>query len=171
MKLIRNIALSAMIVLSAVACKDDSHQGIKVQDGAAYITMPEGYSKMSDELLKTKFPQQTPKEGYATADTTSSFIFTLTDNDLPEKNLGALKDMMKVQFDDYDPDITEAVIDGRKTIIIKVTTPASDGEVNNIMLFTSVDGKMFLASFNCMSKDKEKFYSQGEKAMTSIKWG
>ncbi|GDX03842.1 hypothetical protein [Buttiauxella sp. A111] len=171
MKLIRNIALSAMILLSAVACKDDSPQGTKVQDGAAYITMPEGYAKMSDKLLKTKFPQQTPKEGYATADTTSSFVFTLTDNNVSEEGLGTLKDMMKVQFDDFDPEITETVIDGRKSIVIKVTTPASDGEVNNIMLFTSIDGKMFLASFNCMSKDKEKFYSQGEKAMMSIKWG
>lgn len=170
MALFRNIVLLIAVVLSLVACDESSHKDTKIQNGVAYITLPPGYTKMSRDLLKTKFPHQTPSEGYGTADTTSSFVFTMTNNKVSEQGLSELGEMMRIQFSDYDPIISDIVVDKKKTIMIKVTTPASDGMIDNVMLFTSLGGKVFLASFNSMHGDKDRYYANGEEALRSIKW-
>ncbi|WMY72939.1 hypothetical protein RHD99_15875 [Buttiauxella selenatireducens] len=170
MSFIKSVGISLLVMFSLSACSEAEPQGTKVLDGEAYITFPAGYTKMSDEMRKTKFPVQTPPEAYSTADTTAAFVFNKTATPMPEKDLPKFTEVMKKQYAALSPTFTDMDIDGHKVVVLKMTTPAADGNVKNVMMFTSLNGKLTIASFNTTEKNEAKYLADGEKALMALKW-
>ncbi|GDX08059.1 hypothetical protein [Buttiauxella sp. A111] len=170
MSFIKAVGVSLLVMFSLTACSEVETQGTKVLDGEAYIELPAGYTKMSDEMRKTKFPVQTPPEAYSTADTTAAFVFNMTSSAISEKDLPKFTDVMKKQYAPLSPTFNDMDIDGHKVVLLKMTTPAADGNVKNVIMFTSLNGKLAVASFNTTEKNESKYLADGEKALMALKW-
>ncbi|OWF67088.1 hypothetical protein [Yersinia alsatica] len=162
--------LFAMVIVLA-GCSDPEPTGTKVFGGKAYIDMPAEFTLMSKEMLATKYPQaNAPQEAYAVGDGSVSFAFSDTNNAIPEGKLGDVVKMMKTQFAAFKPTLEEKDIDGRKAYILTMDTPAADGTIKNVMLLTTIDGKLAIATFNSTEALADKYMTVGNNSLLSLKF-
>ncbi len=61
------------------------------------------------------------------------------------------------------------VINGRKVGYLELVTPAIDQEIYNLMFFTDVNGKLFLATFNCLEKERSTWQHTAHQILNSLK--
>lgn len=179
------ILLSALVVcctLPLTACDSqsdastDSANRTQIADGKASIVLPEGYIKMSDELLAQKYPAANrPKEAWFVEKENGkvSLAFNMTQNAIKEAQLPEFSQIMKNNLATFSPKVSSVTINGNKMERIKMTTPdAADpnGGIYNVMQIASVDGKLMIATFNATADLKEQYSPAGLEALSSIKY-
>ncbi|MFW5389581.1 hypothetical protein [Yersinia sp. 2542 StPb PI] len=162
--------LFAMVVVLA-GCSEPEPTGTKVFGGKAYIEMPAEFTLMSKEMLATKYPQQNaPQEAYSVEQGSVSFAFSDSNSAIPDGKLAEVVNMMKKQFAPFKPTLEEKDVDGRKAYIITMDTPAADGTIKNVMLLTTIDGKLVIATFNTTEALADKYIDVGKNALLSLKF-
>ncbi|WP_434661617.1 hypothetical protein ACMYSL_05240 [Klebsiella sp. MISC125] len=176
--------LSALIVcctLPLTACdgkNETSSEANRTQiaDGKASIVLPEGYIKMSDELLAQKYPDANrPKEAWYVEKENGkvTIAFNMTKNPIKESQLPEFADVMKNNLVTFSPEVISVAINGKRMQRIQVTTPDAanpNGGIYNIMQFASVDGKLMIATFNTTTELKDKYGSAGLESLSSIQY-
>lgn len=177
--------LSAIVVcctlpLTACDSKDkaasDTANRTQIADGKASIVLPEGYIKMSDELLAQKYPAANrPKEAWFVEKEKGkvTLAFNMTQNAMKEAQLPEFAEVMKNNLATFSPEVSSMTINGNKVQRIKVTTPdAADpkGGIYNVMQFASLDGKLMIATFNATADLKDQYSNAGLEALSSIKY-
>lgn len=177
--------LSALVVcctLPITACDNskeaasDAAKRTQIADGKASIVLPVGYIKMSDELLAQKYPAANrPKEGWYVEKENGkvSLAFNLTQNSIKEAQLPEFSEVMKNNLAPFTPEVSSVTINGKKMQRITVTTPdAADpkGGIYNVMQFSSVDGKLMIATFNATADLKDQYSKAGIESLSSIQY-
>ncbi|CNK10237.1 Uncharacterised protein [Yersinia frederiksenii] len=159
------------MVIALTGCSETEPTGTKVFGGKAYIEMPAEFTLMSKEMLASKYPQaNAPQEAYSVENGSVSFAFSDTSNAIPEGKLGDVVNMMKKQFAAFKPTLEEKDVDGRKAYILSMDTPVPDGTVKNVMLLTTINGNLAIATFNSTEALADKYMEVGKNALLSLKF-
>ncbi|MBK5142343.1 hypothetical protein I2494_01160 [Budviciaceae bacterium BWR-B9] len=171
-KFIFTTLISAVFLLSG--CSEESKVKGNILDGKAAITFPENFSLMSDSQLQKKYPADSrPGEAYQAENGKVTFAFNLTENKISEDQLSLASEAMKAQLEEFSPELTEVKINGHKAVMIEMTTPDPDSddlEIKNVMLISSLNGKLLISTFNTTSDLEEKYLTVGKKALETISY-
>lgn len=147
-----------------------------VLDNKVEILMPRGWKPMSEELIKIKYPgARPPKLVYSDNTGAISIAFNHTDSKASAETLEKYRDVLKESLEKAYPDavweesgIRE--INGKKIGFFKVITDTPADKIFNYMLFTDLDGKLLICSFNCVEKKLKEWRPVAEEMMGSIRF-
>ncbi|MDG1644996.1 hypothetical protein DA718_06170 [Klebsiella huaxiensis] len=175
----KRILFSSLLISSALllsACDGDSSAGTaqnatKILDGKATMVLPEGFVKMPQTLLETKYPAaQRPQEAWYVESEGGkvSIAFSATANAVSESQVAKVADVMKQQLGALSPVLSEVTVNGKKMSRIEMTTPAADGKIFNVMQLSSKDGKLLISTFNATEDLKDKYTQSGKDALSTL---
>lgn len=163
----------AVLVLSA--CDDAGTKPLKgstsVLGGKASIVLPEGYVKMPQKMLETKFPQgNRPQEAWylKSEDGKVTIAFKSTDQAVRESQISQMSEGMKQQLRMFNPVVTDVTVNGRKMSRMEMITPSLDGEIFNVAQISSMDNKMLISSFSVPKNLKETYEKGGKDALSTL---
>jgi hypothetical protein len=147
-----------------------------VLDNKVEILMPKGWKPMSEELIKIKYPgARPPKLVYSDNTGAISIAFNHTDSKAGAETLEKYSDVLKKSLENAYPDavwkesgIRE--INGKKIGFFKVITDTPADRIFNYMLFTDLEGKLLICSFNCIERKLKEWRPVAEEMMGSIKF-
>jgi hypothetical protein len=93
---------------------------------------------------------------------------------MPYSKIGTFHKQMDGMFRNVHPSATwfnSGVIDinGRNWLTLNLRTPAIDNEIRNIIVATSVDGRMLLVSFNVTKELEGQWLEAGETIIKSLR--
>ncbi len=167
----KTIFLVFAMVLSLAGCSEPEPTGTKIFGGTAYIEIPTEFTLMSKDMLAAKYPQpNAPQEAHFVEEGKVSLAFSATKNTLPDGKLGEVANMMKKQFAPFNPTLEAKDIDGRKAYLLTMNTPTAEGTIKNIMLLTTISGKLVIATFNSTEDLAGKYMDIGKDALFSLKF-
>lgn len=163
-------------VLLLSGCGDSEVKG-NVLGNRVSITLPDGFTKMPEDVLKTKYPSaQRPSEAWYAAGENGrvSIAFSKTEQAMTESHLSGVADAMKTQLKAFSPKITEAKVKGKKVMIIEMKTPDAanpDGsDIINVMQLAAMDNKLLIVTFNVTEDLKDTYYQSGKTALSTLTW-
>lgn len=145
-------------------------------DGVVTISVPQGFTVMSDAMLRAKYPDQVPPEAaYTDASgnvnlTMSLPAETMDPNQLAEAHRaldGALRGAYPAATW-YRSEVFER--DGRRYFILDLMTPAADSDVRNVILGTPFRGRLLVVTFNVTRELAPAWIETGQKMMASLKF-
>lgn len=146
-------------------------------DNKITLQVPPGLHKMTDEQFKLKYPNPNNKPSLVLTDDNvevNLVINHMKQYDLNDEQLEWFKngqvDAMKKKYPDMKilgDGVTTA--NGKKVAFIKAMTPARDMQIYNYFLFTHLEGKLLLLSFNCGEKLKKDWEKTADNIMGSLK--
>ncbi len=130
-----------------------------ILDNKVELLMPKGWKPMSQDLIKIKYPGvRPPKLVYSDVSGSISIAFNHTDSKASPELLEKYKEYLKKSLTTAYPDavweedgIKE--INGKKSGVFRLTTDALDDKIYNYMVFTDMDEKLLICSFNCVKKN------------------
>ncbi|MFM9907721.1 MAG: hypothetical protein ACKVOW_00160 [Chitinophagaceae bacterium] len=145
-----------------------------ILDNKVELLMPKGWKPMSQDLIKIKYPGvRPPKLVYSDVSGSISIAFNHTDSKASPSMLEKYKEVLKTSLETAYPDavweedgIKE--INGKKAGVFRVITEARDDKIYNYMVFTDMDGKLLICSFNCLEKKLKAWKPLAEEIMNSI---
>ncbi|WP_159566090.1 hypothetical protein [Budvicia diplopodorum] len=153
------------------------HEKGNILNRQASITLPAGFIKMPEDLLKTMYPQaQRPNEAWYVESEKSkvSFAFSQTAQAMTDAQLPGFAEAMKNQFSAFSPKVSEIKVNGKKAIRIEVLTPDTTNpggtQIFNVMQFSSMNGKLLIAAFNTTVDLQEKYQQSGKAALDTLTW-
>ena len=146
-----------------------------VCNGNVEISFPKELKPMTDEMYNFKYRMANKPELCLSDESMEiSLIGSLrqensTDKDL-EQILKASVNNLKIKRPDAEIIFNGVkIINDKKIAIIKFTSQAIDQKVFNYMFFTSVNGKTFMASFNCIETLHKKWEPIADEIINTIK--
>jgi hypothetical protein len=146
----------------------------KILDTGISFEGPKGFTVLTAEEIKSKYPNHRPPAFVIGNDRRSTTIAcNFRDDPLPAEAIVALKDQMGKMLEQVVPGIewkekkvTE--VGGRQWIYYEMTSRAIDTDIYNIMLITSFRGKMLGFNFNSTKAEFPKVEAELRKSMASI---
>jgi hypothetical protein len=137
--------------------------------------MPEGFERMSKELVDVKYPRgNAPEHVYSNGRTTVSIAAGYTPNaNLTLERLAEFKTFMETTLERNTPGlqwIARGTIDiaGQPWIRLEFQSNAIDTEIRNVMLMTALDGGMVAVNFNSTVGEYEAYRARLETSQASI---
>ncbi|EPB5915901.1 hypothetical protein ACRQPR_004213 [Citrobacter amalonaticus] len=171
-----SLLISSSLLLSACDDKNSADMSLnrtKVLDGKASIVMPDGFIKMPQNMLETKYPaSQRPQEAWYIESEGGkvSIAFSATTNSVSESQVDKVAGAMKQQLKTFSPSVSEVTVNGKKMSRIEMVTPAADGKIYNLMQLSSYNGKLLISTFNATEDLKEKYVQAGNDALSSLSY-
>ena len=149
---------------------------ISLLDNKVTILAPKGFTKMTEEMLALKYPVSANKPQWVLTDKDGAvnlaYHYTSTamdDNGIPaftDEMLALLKTNRKdIEFID-DGILLE---DGKNIGYIKFTSQAEDQKNFNFLFYISIDNRLLLFTFNCISKLRKKWEASADKMAGSLR--
>jgi hypothetical protein len=142
-------------------------------EGKLSLLVPKEFTLMSNEMLLKKYPRPNPPSVvFTNAQTTVNVAldhnaFKLSVDELPKAKeviRGALASTFPTaQW--FRDEMTS--INGRPFFLLEVTTPAADTDVRNLMIGTSLDGRLLVITFNCTKALEQTWLPVGNKIIAS----
>jgi hypothetical protein len=171
-----SVAVSILFFTSAYAA-DINLKPVNLFDGKIVLQVPENFKLMSPDMLKQKYPsEQRPTTVYSNEDGSINLAVNYTPHQLGENDLQqaltVLEEAITKSFPQatwYDKEVTS--INGKKFAVVEVKTPARDGNIYNLMFFTSLNDKMLLFSFNCTEQEQNVWAPIAKRIRDSVKIG
>jgi hypothetical protein len=166
------IVFSAVVMLfsGSVLAEKVKMENVDVLDKRVTLSMPADFTEMSEDVMKVKYPLNSrPTQVYTNKETTVNFAFNFTANKIAESQLDAFAQQMKAMLANVNPKISKVKVDGRKAILFDFVTPAADTEIHNLMLATSVDGRLLLTTFNTTKEQAPEWLEVGRESLLSVK--
>ena len=145
-----------------------------VLDNKVEILMPKGWKTMSEEMIQKKYPGvRPPKIVYSDITGSISLAFNHTESKASPEMLEKYKEVLKSSLVAAYPDAVweeEGIkeINGKKAGVFRVITEAIDDKIYNYMVFTDLDGKLLICSFNCVEKKLKTWKPVAEQIMNSL---
>jgi hypothetical protein len=125
-----------------------------ILDGKLEILIPEGFRLMSEEMLALKYPsERRPTVVYTNEPGTINIAVNHTQDRIPADGLKQLHQTLDSTIRAVQPDSTWNFsgfqhYHGREWTQLEFTSSAIDTRIHNMMIATSVDGRMMIISFN-----------------------
>jgi len=141
------------------------------------ILVPKSFHVMTHEEYKLKYPNPKRKASLILTDQNlevNLVIDHLTQYDLSGEQIEEFKDVQLAAIQKSNPK-AELIDNGMKTIngkmvgFFKVMTQASDQKIFNYFIFTNLDNKVLLMTFNCGENLKVAWEGIIDKMVSSIK--
>ncbi|MBY0087029.1 hypothetical protein HP567_028495 [Brevibacillus sp. M2.1A] len=158
------------------ATTNDKLEAKKVLNDKVEILIPKGFTVMSEEMAKTKYPMENrPTLIYTDEKGSINIAFSHTETPIQEDSLiKDLKDPMKQAFSNMYKDATwyrdEVIqINGKNVGVFELLTPAADTKIYNLIFFTELDGKMLMTTFNCTEAQMEEWKPLAQEILMSYK--
>ncbi|MBW5470956.1 hypothetical protein GPJ61_24380 [Brevibacillus formosus] len=160
----------------APTATNDKLEAKKVLNDKVEILIPKGFTVMSEEMAKTKYPMENrPSLIYTDEKGSINIAFSHTETPIQEDSLiKDLKDPMKQAFSNMYKDATwyrdEVIqINGKNVGVFELLTPAADTKIYNLIFFTELDGKMLMTTFNCTEAQMEEWKPLAQEILMSYK--
>lgn len=175
---IKAVLLAFFLSFSAVAAQAQQDTALvqhTALGGKVAIMAPAGFARMSPEMLAAKYPtQRPPTEVLANDRGTISIAFNHTQQAMTPAQVreahGALDRQIKATIPRARWNRSEVVRRGdRDVAVLDFWSPTADGEVRNIMVVSSVDGRGMIVSFNVTRELEAQWGAIGERIMNSIR--
>ncbi len=147
----------------------------RILNNRVEILLPRGFSIMSEEKAKMKYPsERRPTLIYTNQDDTVNVVFDHTSTKISvgqlyeyKKNLRKTLESIYPSADWFDDKVIK--IGGRDVGTLQLLTPAIDIKIYNSMFFTELDGKLLLASVNCTEEKMKDWKSAAREIMNSLR--
>lgn len=145
-----------------------------VLDDKLSLLIPDGFSEMDEELLRTKYPNaRRPPLVYTNEAGTINIAINHTRNRLTPAELPQLHEQMDATIRQQHPDANwtfSGLQDHheRKWMQLEFESQALDTTIHNIMVATSVDGRMLLVSFNVTDELSADWLEPGREIIKSL---
>lgn len=145
-----------------------------VLSGKATMLIPSQFSLMSSEMLNLKYPSKghQPSEVYTNNEGTINIALNHTQNKAGEENLAEVKKAMEGQFNRPPINFIKSEIreiNGSKVIVMEFVSPAADTMIYNLMVITSLEGRLIMITFNCTESHRKEWEPIGKRIIESIK--
>ncbi|MED1918365.1 hypothetical protein ACFVS2_32850 [Brevibacillus sp. NPDC058079] len=154
---------------------NDKLEAKKVLNDKVEILIPKGFTVMSDEMAKEKYPMENrPSLIYTDEKGSINIAFSHTETPIQDSLLKDMKDPMKQAFSNMYQDATwyrdEVIqINGKNVGVFELLTPAADTKIYNLIFFTELDGKMLMTTFNCTEAQMEEWKPLAQEILMSYK--
>lgn len=138
------------------------------------VLVPADFEVMSEELMRVKYPsERRPTLVYSDKAASVNVAFNHTTNRATQAQLEAYKNNFVATFKNMYPTaewLGSGVkeINGRKVGYLELVTPAVDQKVYNLMFFTDLDGRLLLATFNCVDRKRKDWLEPAQQIMHSL---
>lgn len=152
----RLLSLFPVLLLAFTA-----HAGeVVTPDGAVTLTVPDGFTTLSADEIRQKWPTSASPPSFVVGNTerSTAIAYDLKANALPPKDLDKALKAFEGVFTRIIPgivwkrrELTE--IAGRQWIQLEFTSHAVDTDIHNVMLATSFRGRMLAMNFNSTKRD------------------
>ena len=139
------------------------------------LLIPQGFSIMDEEMLSLKYPsERRPTLVYTNESGSINLAINHTKDRMPQTDIGAFHKQMDGMFRNLYPSATwfeSGVIDinGREWLTLNLRTPAIDTEIRNIMVGTSVEGRLLLVSFNVTKEQEDQWLEPAKAIVQSLR--
>lgn len=147
-----------------------------ILDNKVEILIPKGWKPMNEELVKIKYPgTRPPKLVYSDVTGGISLAFNHTDSKASPENLEKYKEVLKTSLENAYPDAVweeEGIkeINGKNVGFFRVITDANNDKIYNYMVFTDLEGRLLICSFNCIDKRIREWKPIAENIMNSLRF-
>ncbi|GEC88697.1 MULTISPECIES: hypothetical protein [Brevibacillus] len=157
------------------ATTNDKLEAKKVLNDKVEILIPKGFTVMSEEMAKVKYPTENrPSLIYTDEKGSINIAFSHTETPAQDSIIKDMKDPMKQAFSNMYQDATwyrdEVIqINGKNVGVFELLTPAADTKIYNLIFFTELDGKMLMTTFNCTEAQMEEWKPLAQEILMSYK--
>ncbi|MBH0328471.1 hypothetical protein ABH14_01420 [Brevibacillus brevis] len=157
------------------ATTSDKLEAKKVLNDKVEILIPKGFTVMSEEMAKVKYPTENrPSLIYTDEKGSINIAFSHTETPVQDSLLKDLKDPMKQAFTNAYKDATwyrdEVIqINGKNVGVFEMLTPGADTKIYNLIFFTELDGKVLMTTFNCTEAQMEEWKPLAQEILMSYK--
>lgn len=165
------LVISILLFSPAVELEKKTVMNNKIE-----LLMPKDWRPMSEQLIKKKYPgPRPPSLVYSDISGAISIAFNHTDSKASPELLEKYKEALKAGLVNAFPDAVweeEGIIDinGKKAGFFRVITETSDDRIYNYMVFTDVEGRLMVCSFNCTENKLKTWKPVAAQIMTSLKF-
>lgn len=145
-----------------------------VLNGKLSLLIPGQFSVMDDEALRIKYPnERRPTLAYTNESGSVNVAINHTKDRLPKTKIEAFHKQMDGMFRNLYPSATwfesgVIEINGCNWLTLNLRTPAVDTEIRNIMVGTSVEGRLLLVSFNVTKELEDEWLEPAEAIVNSL---
>ena len=143
-------------------------------DGKVMLLIPVGFEPMSEEMLAAKYPRgEAPKLVFTNPDGSVNVAMRHTPMQVGPQDVALVHQFVEQTFQRQFPTSvwfgsTTGDRDGMPYFTLDFMTPAVDTSIRNIMLGTSLEGRMLLVSFNCTRELDDQWAPLGWRIIDSI---
>lgn len=169
--------LITLIVLPIFLFAQNDLEERSLLDNKIKMLVPKSFHVMTDEEYKVKYPNPKRKASLILTDKNlevNLVIDHLTQYDLTNEQVEEFKNMQLAAVQKSHPE-GKLIDNGMKTIngknvgVFKILTQASDQKIFNYFIFTNLDHKVLLMTFNCGENLKTTWEGVIDKMVLSIK--
>ena len=138
------------------------------------VLIPDGFTKMSDEMLATKYPTANrPSTVYTNERGTVNIAFNHTANNISPSQLPDLHKQLDASIRLAQPKAQWMFsgfqnYSGRKWVQLEFVSQAVDTKIHNMMIATSASNRMLVISFNCTDELSKKWLGVGREIIKSV---
>ncbi|WP_194973047.1 hypothetical protein [Aquiflexum lacus] len=145
-----------------------------VLSGKASMMVPENFKLMNSEMLALKYPNvgHQPTEVYTNLEGTINIALNHTKNVASEDNLQEVKKAMDAQINKPPIEFIKSELvqlNGNRCILMEFKSQAVDSKIYNLMLITSLEGRLAMVTFNCTEENLNIWKSRGNDIIYSFK--
>jgi len=146
-----------------------------VMNGRLTVNLPRGFERMSQSMLEMKYPSESRPTVVFTNETGRvNIAMNHTADPVPPGGIPDVLDAMKRQFGTAYPTIrwndTGMIEQGGRTWgRLDCVTPAIDTRIRNIMIVTSLDGRLLLVTFNTVEELESTWAGPGRAIIDSVR--
>ena len=145
----------------------------KFLGGELEILVPATFTEMDDATLKTKYPNENRPTLVLTNDTGSiNLAINHSNNAVAASQLKQLHQQLDISIRQAQPNASWMFSGfqhhhGREWTQLEFQSQAIDTKIHNIMIATSVGGRMLAISFNCTDEHSAEWLSVGREIVNS----
>ena len=175
MRVLAAFLISLTLTLPAVAQPAEALTLKVLLDGKVQVLIPASFAPMSPEMIRIKYPSaQRPSLVYTNASGSVNLAMSHTVSSVQPNQLGEVHKVMEATFKRVHPSATwfqsgRTTINGRPYFLIDFRTRAIDTEVRNLMVGTSLQGRLLVITFNVTKQREAHWLPIARKILASIK--
>lgn len=139
------------------------------------ILLPESFGNMGMDMIVVKYPMadRRPSEVYTNGTGSINVAFSMTQTQVTEEQLPEVEPVLRNQFSNSPGVhfISSKIerINGRNFVKVEFFSTAVDSKVYNRLFVTSLDGRMFIGTFNCTERYYKSWEVLAQKIVGSVK--
>jgi hypothetical protein len=145
-------------------------------DGKIQMLIPTHFGPMSEELIRAKYPGER-RPTFVLSDERGTVNITVnhTSSVMSSKDLDEAHRAFDRMFRNQYPSATwyrseRTTLNGQECFILELLTPATDTEIHNIIVVSSLESRMLLISTNITKELVDKWLPITQKMTESIKF-
>jgi hypothetical protein len=166
----KRLTLALLILVGPVAA-EEALEARSLLGGKVTVQLPGGFTVMSDEHRKIKYPgANAPSVVLTDESTTVNLALDHKPLAIAPNQIKELEEPMRQQFASAKLNFAGMrSINGQEFLVVDVDVPLPDGTNHNHLAFTSFEGRMLIISYNCMLSRDAQCGALGNRVIESIR--